>query len=222
MIKVLIVATHPDDETLGCGGTILKHKDKGDQIYWLIITNIDEKNGWNKKTVAKRQEEIENVSQAYGFEKVYKLNFPTTKLDTIPMSELISSISKVMNEVKPHTIYLPNRSDIHTDHQISFKAVWSCTKNFRYHFIKKILMMEVLSETEFTAALKENIFVPNCFVGISNFFEKKIEIMKMFNSEVMKKPYPRSSKTIEALAKLRGSRIGKKYAEAFNILYEEL
>ena len=220
MIKVLIVATHPDDETLGCGGTILKHKDKGDQIYWLIITNIDEKNGWNKKTVAKRQEEIENVSQAYGFEKVYKLNFPTTKLDTIPMSELISSISKVMNEVKPHTIYLPNRSDIHTDHQVAFKAITSCTKNFRFPCIKRILLYECLSETEFSPALIENAFIPNVFIDISDFFEKKIQIIRVYNSELMKASFPRSIDAIESLAKYRGSRIGKKYAESFMLIEE--
>ncbi len=220
MIKVLIVATHPDDETLGCGGTILKHKDKGDQIYWLIITNIDEKNGWNKKTVAKRQEEIENVSKSYGFEKVYKLNFPTVKLDTIPMFELISSISKVMNEVKPHTIYLPNRSDVHTDHQISFKAVWSCTKNFRYPFIKRVLMYECLTETEFAPSISETVFSPNVFIDITKYINKKLEIMKIYKSELMDYPAIRSNNTLKSLAAVRGSRIGKEYSEAFMLIEE--
>ncbi|MBT5068750.1 MAG: PIG-L family deacetylase, partial [Candidatus Marinimicrobia bacterium] len=76
--KVLVVAPHPDDETLGCGGTLLKHKANGDGIYWLIITNIDEKNGWQKKRVESRQQEIDKVSEMYGFSKIFKLNFPTT------------------------------------------------------------------------------------------------------------------------------------------------
>ena len=139
-MKILVISPHPDDETLGCGGTILKHKDMGDKIYWLIITNIVVKNGWDKDIVEKRQKEIETVAKMYDFEKTFKLDYPTAKLDTIPMQEIIESISKVIFEIKPEVIYLPNRSDVHTDHQITFKAAYSCTKNFRYPFIKKILM----------------------------------------------------------------------------------
>lgn len=220
MSKVLVVSTHPDDETLGCGGTILKHKKCGDEIYWMILTNINIENGWEKETIKRRQQEIKTVAELYGFTDVYKLDFPTTKLDTIPMAELINSISKVINEVKPHIIYLPNRSDVHTDHQITFNAVWSCTKNFRYPFIKRILMYETLSESEFAPALSETIFIPNVFVDITSFFNKKIKIMKIYNSEIMKSPFPRSIDAIEILAKYRGSRIGKKSAEAFSILLD--
>ena len=221
MNKILFVSAHPDDETLGSGGTILKHKDNGDEIYWMITTNISVKNEWDKEVVSKRQDEIELVSKAYGFKKLYKLDYTTTKLDTIPISELINSISKVMNEVKPHTVYLPNRSDVHTDHQIAFKAIWSCTKNFRCPFIKKILMYETLSETEFSPALSETFFIPNVFADISDYFEKKLVIMKIFGSEVMEKYLPRSLSSIEALARFRGSRINVKYAEAF-VLIEEI
>ncbi|GAH39945.1 unnamed protein product, partial [marine sediment metagenome] len=157
-MKILVISPHPDDETLGCGGTILKHKDIGDKIYWLIITNISVKNEWDRDIVEKRQKEIETTAEMYGFEKTFKLDYPTEKLDTIPIQEIIKSISKVILEVKPEIIYLPNRSDVHTDHHITFKAVYSCTKNFRYPFIKKILMYETLSETEFSPALPENAF----------------------------------------------------------------
>jgi len=221
MKKILFVAPHPDDETLGCGGTILKHKSIGDKIYWLIITNIDSANGWNEKIVITRQKEIKEVSEAYGFEQTYKLDFPTTKLDTIPMSEHIDSISKIIMKIKPEIIYLPNRSDVHTDHQISFKAICSCIKNFRYPFIKKILMYESMSETEFSSALPENAFIPNVFIDISAYFEKKLEIMKIYKSEIMEEYLPRSLISIEALARFRGSRISVKYAEAF-VLIEEI
>ncbi len=219
-MKILVISPHPDDETLGCGGTILKHKDIGDKIYWLIITNIDVKNGWDKDIIKKRQKEIETVAEMYGFEKTFKLDYPTAKLDTIPIQEIIKSISEVILEIKPEIIYLPNRSDVHTDHQITFKAAYSCTKNFRYPFIKKILMYETLSETEFAPALPENTFIPNVFVDITNYFEKKLEIFKIYKLEVMTEPLPRSLKVIKALVKYRGSRIGKKYAEAFVLLKE--
>ena len=219
-MKILVISPHPDDETLGCGGTILKHKGMGDKIYWLIITNIDIKNGWNKDIVEKRQKEIKTIAQMYGFEKTFKLDYPTAKLDIIPVQEIIKSISEVILEIEPEIIYLPDRSDVHTDHQITFKAVYSCTKNFRYPFIKRILMYETLSETEFAPALPENTFIPNVFVDITEYFEKKLEIFKIYKSELMKESLPRSLEVIEALAKYRGSRISKKYAEVFVLLKE--
>ena len=219
-MNILVISPHPDDETLGCGGTILKHEDIGDKIYWLIITNIDAKNGWNRNIVEKRQKEIETVAEIYGFEKTFKLDYPAAKLDTMPIQEIIESISKVIFEIKPEVIYLPNRSDVHTDHQITFKTAYSCTKNFRYPFIKKILMYETLSETEFAPALPENTFTPNVFVDTTKYFEKKLEIFKIYKSEVMEEPFPRSLKVVEAFNKYRGSRIGEKYAEAFVLLEE--
>ena len=219
-MKILVISPHADDETLGCGGTILKHKDMGDKIYWLIITNIDVKNGWDKNAVKKRQKEIETVAGMYGFEKTFKLDYPTAKLDIIPVQEINKSISEVILEIEPEIIYLPNRSDVHTDHQISFKAAYSSTKNFRYPFIKKILMYETLSETEFAPALPARVFVPNIFVDITNHFEKKLEIFKIYKSEVMEETLPRSLEVIEAIAKYRGSRISKKYAEVFQLLFE--
>ena len=82
-MKILVISPHPDDETIGCGGTILKHKNMADKIYWLIIANIDVKNGWNKDIVEKRQKEIDTVAEMYGFEKTFKLNYPTARLHII-------------------------------------------------------------------------------------------------------------------------------------------
>jgi LmbE family N-acetylglucosaminyl deacetylase len=213
--KVLIIAPHPDDETIGCGGTILKHKVKGDLVNWLILTNIHMEHGWEKVYVERRQQEIEKVAQAYDFEKIFKLDFPTTKLDMLPMGELISKISEVIKEIEPSIIYLPNRSDIHSDHRIAFYAIMACTKTFRYPYIRSINVYETSSETEFAPALSEKLFIPNYFVDISDIFEKKLEIMKIYKSEVLEENWPRSLSSIESLARYRGSRISKKYAEAF-------
>jgi len=103
-----MVASHPDDETLGCGGTILKHKSNGDKIYWLIITSILAGEDYSKTAVDTREAEIREVSELYKFEDVFKLDLPTTKLDTIPKGKLIESISNVINTVKPEIIYVNN------------------------------------------------------------------------------------------------------------------
>lgn len=219
-MKILVISPHPDDETLGCGGTILKHKNMGDKVHWLIITNVDVENGWDKDIVDKRQKEIETVAKMYSFEKTFKLDYPTAKLDIIAVQDIIKHISKVIIEVEPEIIYLPNRSDVHTDHQITFKTAYSCTKNFRYPFIRKILMYETLSETEFAPTLPENTFISNVFVDITNYFEKKLEIFKIYKSEVMEYPLPRSLDSIKTLARYRGSQIGVDYAEGFMLIRE--
>jgi LmbE family N-acetylglucosaminyl deacetylase len=220
MKKIIAIAVHPDDETLMCGGTLLKHKFNGDQIFWLIVTSISTNFGWDKETVDKRQKEIMEVANLYDFNKIFQLDFPTTKLDEIPRGNIIAAIATVFNEVKPDIVYLPNRSDIHSDHQITFQAAYSCTKHFRFPFIQKVLMGETLSETEFAPGLSDSTFIPNVFIDISDYLDKKNEIMNIYASEIMSETYPRSIETMEALAKYRGSRISVKYAESFMLLYE--
>ncbi len=218
--KVLFISPHPDDETLGCGGTILKHKASGDRIYWLIMTNMFPYEGYEDSIILIRKEEIKEVSQRYGFEETVKLEFHTTKLDTYPMDVLVQSISEVMRRIMPNIVYLPHHSDIHTDHQITFSAVMSSLKTFRAIYVRKVLTYETLSETEFVPALSGSIFIPNYFSDISEYIDEKIEIMKIYSSELDKHPFPRNIENIKALALLRGATSGVQYAESFMVLKE--
>jgi len=224
MNKVLVVAVHPDDETLGCGGTLLKHKASGDEIYWIIVTSIRGYKNWDlgfsEDVIEKREKEIEKVAKMYNFDEFFKLEFPTIRLDEISMSELIKSVSNVFKEIELNIIYLPFKNDVHSDYRRVFEATYSCTKIFRYPFIKKILMMETLSKTNFADIT--NSFIPNVFVDISEFFNKKLAIMKVYESEIGIHPFPRSEETIESLAKVRGAQAGCKYAESFMLLKEIL
>jgi len=220
MKKVLVVAIHPDDETLGCGGTLLKHKDSGDEIHWLIATEVTVKDGFKENVVRKREEEIQIVNEFYDFTSLTRIGLPTMKLDEFSISFLVGKISKVFNDIKPDIIYLPFKSDVHSDHRYFFNAAFSCTKSFRYPFIKKVYMMETLSETEFALSTKEDSFIPNTFINISPYIDKKIEIMKIFESEIGDHPFPRSEKNIKALATFRGASSNCQYAESFMLLKE--
>ena len=213
---VLVIAVHPDDETLGCGGTLLKHKASGDEVHWLICTTIDRTNSYYKT----REDELKIVADAYKFNSVNNLRLKTMQVDEYGMSSLIDKISNVINTIKPNIIYLPFKGDVHSDHRKIFEASYSCTKSFRYPFIKKIYMMEILSETEFAPSTKEDSFIPNTFVDISAYFEKKIEIMKIFKSEISMHPFPRSERNLKSLATLRGATAGCEYAESFVLLKE--
>ena len=218
--KVLVITPHPDDETLGCGGTLLKHKARGDEIHWLITTSIREENGFERSVVEVRKNEIKAVSAMYRFDGVYPLDFPTMQLDKIPISALIESIYNVVKKIEPNIVYLPFKDDIHTDHQLVFKAAYACTKSFRSPSIEKIAMMEIISETEFAPAMQTGNFIPNMFVDITDFIEHKIEIMKVYKGEMGMHPFPRSERNISALATFRGATAGCEYAEGFVILKE--
>lgn len=216
--KILIVSAHPDDETLGAGGTLLRHKKQGDSIIWLIVTNISLSQGFADERVTSRQQEIEQVSELYGVEKTVKLDYPTMSLSSSSLQNLIGDISKVIHDIQPQTIYTMNRSDAHSDHRIIFDGVMACTKSFRHPYIREILMYECISETEFSPALPEKVFQPNCFVDISDEMEEKIRIMNIFKSELGEHPFPRSERNMRALATFRGAMAGVEYAEAFQIL----
>lgn len=216
--NILVISAHPDDETLGAGGTLLKHASKGDMLHWLIATGISEQQGFSSERVESRSREIQEVAAAYGFKKTIQLAHPTMHLHAGMLPQLVSEVSEVMKEVEPEIIYVLNRSDAHSDHRVLFQAVMACTKSFRYPSIRQVYMYECISETEFAPVLPENVFMPNHYVDISPWFEQKLRIMQLFASELGEHPFPRSLKNMEALAIFRGATAGVQYAEAFQLL----
>ncbi len=203
--NVLVISTHPDDEALGCGGTILKYKAQNVNVSWLIITE-------------EKQMDLETVSKRFGFSSVFNLDFLSMELDNEKLSSLIKKVKNVFDQVKPTTIFLPNRTDAHSDHRVTFNAVMACAKSFRAPYIKKILMYECISETEFAPALPENIFIPNYYIDISAYLKEKISILNIYQSEMGEHPFPRSERNVEALAIFRGAIAGVEYAEAFQLI----
>lgn len=216
MKNILIISPHLDDEILGVAGTLLYHLDKGDKVYWINVTLPDDD---VKKS--RRLSEQKKVNTFFKFENSYQLNFASTTLEG-KIDQLISAFAPLFNEIEPNIVYLPNRSDVHSDHRVIFKAAYSCTKSFRYPFIEKVLMYETLSETEFAPPLLENVFNPNVFVDVTKYMDQKIEAMKIYKEELMTEEFPRSIEAIKSLAHYRGVRTGCKYAEAFMLLYQKI
>ena len=218
MKNVIVISAHPDDEIIGVGGTLLKHVANGDQVYWLITTDVFEDQGFSRERVASRQQEIQKVAETVGVLKTFKLSYPTTTLSSSSLLKMVPEISQIFSEVQPEIIYCLNRSDAHSDHRVTFEAVMACTKSFRYPFVKQVLMYECISETEFAPTLAERAFLPNYFVDISAYFKQKIEVMKIYESELGEHPFPRSIRNLEALATFRGASVGVEYAEAFQLI----
>lgn len=220
--RVLFVSVHPDDETLGCGGTMLRFKAEGAQVFWLNITDgsLDHPFGFTKERLEKREATVNKVVTAYNVDGYDSLRFPTQMLETVEPRILIGSIKSVYDKYYPDTLFVTNRSDIHSDHRVAFDALYSAAKSFRAPYIKQVYMYETLSETEFAPALPEKAFIPNSFVDISEYMDEKLKIMQLYHTELMPDPYPRSIHAIKGLGALRGSRIGVMYAEAFQLLFQ--
>jgi N-acetylglucosamine malate deacetylase 1 len=220
MMKILIFSPHPDDETLGCGGTLLKHLSDGDEIFWCLMTYGNAKMGHDEKHYSKWDNILDRVNKEYKVKQFINLRYPSGALDTIGYMELISKTKRVIDTVRPDIIYVNHFSDIHTDHRYTYDIVMSSSKNFNCPFIKKIITYETISETDFSPVSDNRAFTPNIFVDISDYMTHKLKIMKLYESEIMKEPMPRSLRSIKALASYRGSRIGAKYGEAFQLVFE--
>lgn len=218
-MKTLVVAPHPDDETIGCGGTLLRRKAAGGEIAWLIVTGMSVETGWTADCVRQRDREIAAVTDLIGFNRVFNLRRHPAHLDELPKSELVEEFSAVFKEFQPEEVLVPHYSDVHTDHRVVFDATVACTKWFRYPFVKRLLAYETISETDF--GLNTNAaFRPNYFVDIGDNLERKLAAMSVYASELQAFPFPRSIEAIRALAAVRGAASGFRAAEAFELLRE--
>lgn len=217
--RVLVIAPHPDDETLGCAGTLLRMRESGAELAWLIVTGVSEEHGFTPQRVQGRDAEIRKVTDLLGFSEVFRLDLPTRQLDAVPMAELVEQISAAFKTFKPEHVFLPHRSDVHSDHRVVFDAGAACTKWFRHPSVRRLLSYETISETDFCLDTRSP-FQPNCFVDISRYLERKLEVLAAYESELGRFPFPRCAEAVSALAAVRGAASGFTAAEAFQLLRE--
>lgn len=215
-MRVLVVSPHPDDETLGAGGTIARLTAEGNEVFWLNITTVKGNNNFPKGMIDKREEQLHAIADFYNFSEVYHLNLPTTKLENIDSNKAIDMIGDIIKKVEPEMLILPDYNDAHSDHKRVLDWCFACTKVFRFPSIKQVMTMEIVSETDF--GRPENAFIPNYYVDITSYIENKIQAIEIYDTELGEHPFPRSLDNIRALAVLRGAAAGVKYAEAFRMI----
>lgn len=218
-MSVLVVAPHPDDETLGCGGTLLRHIAEGTDVHWLILTGMSVGDGYAEARVVERAKEIEAVHAAYGFASRDELAFPPAGLDTVPRKDLVSAIAEVVARVQPTELLVPWHGDAHSDHRVTFDAATACAKPFRHPTVRRVLAYETPSETDFGLD-PARAFVPSVFVDVTAHVDRQLEILALYEGESAPHPFPRSPEGIRALATVRGSVAGCRAAEAFVLLRE--
>lgn len=220
-MKVLAISAHPDDETLGAGGTLLGHVARGDEVHWAVVTQPFSP-VHSDDFINRAGDQVAAVSKAYGFKGYERLGFNTTRLDTVPQSDLIKAIVTLLESVRPEIVFLVHGGDIHSDHRALFSAAMSVLKPFHCARlgVKRILAFETLSSTDAAAGTGYTPFAPTVFVDVTPHMQRKLEIMRMFETEAQGEFLPRGESAIKALARLRGATIGVEYAEAFALIRE--
>jgi len=216
--KILIVAAHPDDEVLGCFGTVARLIKEGYKAYTLILgegkTSRD-----NSRIVDNKKGELEilnteikKANAFIGIEKVFVESFPDNRFDSVDLLDIVKTISIVKEEVQPDIIFTHYKDDLNIDHQITYKAVVTATRPMKEECVKEIYSFEILSSTEWNYPLS---FSPDIYFDISDTIDLKVQAMKEYTSELCEYPHPRSLEGIKLNAEYHGMRVGKEYAEAF-------
>lgn len=222
--SVLIIAAHPDDEVLGCGGTICHHVENGDKVDVLIMVEgaTSRSDSRNREL---HSEEISNLSKAakhvqniLGINSLELHNFPDNRLDSVDLLDLTKIIEIKIKAFNPNIIYTHHSGDVNVDHRRLHKATITACRPTPTSKIKRILSYETVSSTEWQPEGSDSSFHPNWFVDIEKYWSKKKQALQAYQSEMREWPHPRSLDGLEILGKWRGSQIGIPLAEAFKLL----
>lgn len=215
-MSILVISPHMDDETFGAGGTIIKYAEKGEKVYWLNISNTKEEYGYSPELVALRNEQFSRVADALGVCKAFDWKLRPAHLTEYPSGDQIGKLADLIHEIKPDTIISPYHGDIHSDHGAVYSWIKAVSKSFRNPDLRRLLLMEVVSETDF--AMPDQIFRPNYYIDISNQIQKKLEVISIYYQELQEHPFPRSLENVRATALSRGAVAGVQFAESFMLI----
>lgn len=217
--NISFIVAHPDDETIGCGGTILKKINEGHQINLLILSNGISSRSEKKKDLIFRKKNFEKVIRNYKIKNYEILDFPDNKFDTVPLLKIIKVIENFLRKNRSSEVFTHYYDELNIDHRITSKAVITACRPKPNSLIKKLFFFEVLSSTDWN--FNNNTFRPNYFEDVSKFTQKKIKLLKLYKNEILKGNHTRSLKNIIRLSEVRGASVGIKNAEAF-IIYREI
>lgn len=224
--SIMVVAAHPDDEVLGCAGTIARHSSHGDTVHIVILAEgatsraptRDVKASSNK--LGRLRAAAEESGRILGAKTVTLLGFPDNRLDSIDLLDIAKSIESEIEKRKPHTLYVHHSGDLNIDHRIVHHAAIIATRPTTTNCVKKVLSYEVASSTEWVPPGSGAVFQPNVFVDIDEYMEAKINALKAYECEMRQWPNARSIESVINNCKMRGSQVGVRAAEAFALLRE--
>jgi LmbE family N-acetylglucosaminyl deacetylase len=218
---VLVIAAHPDDEILGCGGTMARHINQGDAVHVVILAE-----GATSRDAARsrksREQELNNLAEAaqkagdtLGISSLHLHQFPDNRMDGVDLLDVVKCVEEHIGHFRPNVVYTHHAGDVNVDHQVIHKAVVTACRPQPGHPVKTLLFFEVPSSTEWQIPGNGASFLPNWFVDISDFLDKKMEALDAYCCEMRPWPHARSIEAVEYLARWRGASVGVEAAEGF-------
>jgi LmbE family N-acetylglucosaminyl deacetylase len=217
--QVLVIAPHPDDEVLGCGGVMARHSAMGDEVHVVVMSRGVE-HLFEAGLVARIREELAAAHCIIGVKTVTYLDFPAPRLDVVPMHEMADALLDKLTQIKPSVVYIPHHGDLHCDHKATYWASLVAMRPIGRTIPSRVLCYETPSETEWGGPIVADVFVPTVFVNISPYIQTKLQAMSCYKSQLKPPPHPRSLEAIEALAVYRGAAVSVGAAESFALVRE--
>ncbi len=218
-MNILVIAPHPDDEILGCGGTIAKHAAFGDDVFVAVVTKGTSPM-FPAELIEQGRAECRKADSFLGVKETIFLDFPAARMEEVPRHELNETLIKLIQKIRPEVVYLPHRGDMQLDHKMTVDAAMVALRPKYEHLVSKIYAYETVSETGWDIPNTVNEFIPNVYNDISGFLETKLKALSYFQSQIAVYPNARSIKAVEALAIYRGTTVGVNAAESFNLIRE--
>lgn len=217
--SILIIAAHPDDEVLGVGGAILKHIAEGDTVDILILGDGElSRDSGTEDSVKERANQAIQVGKKLGVARVYLEKLPDNQFDSLPLLSIVKVVEKYIEKARPTIVYTHHWADLNVDHKLTLQAVLTACRPQPGFCVKKILAFETPSSTEWEKKRGDSVFTPIEYHNITDYIERKIEVLKQYEAEMRSWPHPRSFEGVRTLAKYRGMEVGYEYAEAFEVV----
>ena len=222
-MTVLVVAAHPDDEVLGCGGTISRLTQEGQQVYVAILgegitSRYAQRGDADSRLVERLHNCSRRVAEMIGVTKLFMYSLPDNRFDTVPLLDIIKIVDDLIDKLNPSIVYTHHAGDLNIDHSLLSRAVLTATRPLPGSSVRSVYTFEVLSSTEWSFQYLQPTFRANTFVDIEKHIGVKIDAMKMYEEEARPFPHPRSSETLRANATRWGSTVGLHAAEAFELI----
>jgi LmbE family N-acetylglucosaminyl deacetylase len=221
--SVLIVAAHPDDEILGCGGTAARLVQEGREVYFAILgegitSRHENREAADPACLSVLHRHAQAAASIIGVKDILLYKFPDNRLDTVPLLQVVKTVEDVIERLKPEVIYTHHPGDLNVDHGVIHRAVLTATRPMAGQPVREIYAFEVPSSTEWAFGSLQPVFRPNVFVDVGSTIETKIAAMACYETETREFPHPRSPDALRAVARRWGSVAGCQAAEAFELV----
>lgn len=222
-MRILVIAAHPDDEVLGCGGMIARRAAEGHHVAITILgegvtSRYQQRDQADRAQVERLHGRSREVAHLLGAREVYLEGLPDNRFDTVPLLDVVKILENILAKVGPEIVYTQHGGDLNVDHQVVYRATLTATRPMAGCGVKQVLAYEVASSTEWAFQQFAPMFRPNVFINIASTLKTKIQAMEHYESEARLFPHPRSPEALEAIAKRWGSVVGVPAAEAFELV----